>query len=90
MATIDHVFGGSPPSWDSPATNAVAVTPHDSTNLTNPARALYIGTGGSVTGVLWGGQTVTFANIPDGTILPVAFTRVNATHTDADDIVALY
>lgn len=73
-----------------PAEDASAVTPSDSTNLTNPARALYIGTAGNVTLVTIGGSVITFSNVQSGSVLPVRTTRVNSTSTTATNIVALY
>lgn len=75
----------------SPASKAVAVTPHDTDNITGgPCRSLYVGTSGDITAVLAdGGSAVLFANVPVG-ILPIQVTRVNDTGTDADDIVALF
>lgn len=73
-----------------PAEDASAVTPSDSTDLTNPARALYIGTAGNVTLVTIGGSVITFSNVQSGSVLPVRTTRVNSTSTTATNIVALY
>jgi hypothetical protein len=73
-----------------PAEDASAVTPSDSTNLTNAARALYVGTAGNIALVTVGGNVITFVNVQSGTILPVRTTRVNATNTTATNIVALY
>jgi len=72
-----------------PATSAVAITPNDSTNLTVAARAIYVGTGGTLVLKGWDDVSVTFTNIPNGTILPVAAKRVMATGTTATDLVAL-
>lgn len=75
----------------SPAENAVAVTPHDSTDFTYACRALYIGGAGNVSLETVGGQSaVVFVGLPAGTILPVRATRVNSTSTTATSIVALY
>lgn len=74
-----------------PAVSFIAVTPHDTTNITNgETRALYVGVGGDVACINAAGTAVTFVGVPTGTILPVRTTRVNATSTDADSIVALY
>ena len=73
-----------------PAEDASAVTTSDSTNLTNTARALYVGTAGNIALVTVGGNVITFTNVQSGTILPVRTTRVNATNTTATNIVALY
>jgi hypothetical protein len=70
--------------------NAVAVTPSDSTDLAQPALALYIGVTGDVNVYVGGGTTaVLFKSVPVG-VLPVAATRVLATSTSASQIVALY
>ena len=75
----------------SPALNAVAVTPHDSTNLAEPSRALYIGVTGDVSLELTeSGSAIVFKNVPAGTVLPVRVSRVNATATTATDIVAIW
>jgi hypothetical protein len=72
-----------------PAANAVAVTPDDDTDLTTAADALYIGTTGDLSVITIGGDTVTFANVPAGMVLPVSVLRVKATNTTASDIVAI-
>lgn len=69
--------------------SAQAVTPSDSTNLTGTARALYVGVGGNIVAII-GGSPITFTNVQDGTILPIACTRINATSTTATNMVALY
>jgi hypothetical protein len=73
-----------------PATRAAAVTPNDSTDLDAATRGLYIGTAGALTVITSGGDTVTLVAVPAGSILPLSVTRVLATGTDADDIVALW
>ena len=75
---------------DSPALHAVAVTPHDSTDLTNDARSLYVGVTGDVTLLTSGGEVILFTAVPAGAILPIRTRRVNATATTATSIVALY
>lgn len=85
-------------SDDSPAVDAVAVTPSDTVDLPNagagygPCRALYIGVSGDVTVQTQNGggvASVTFKSVPIG-ILPVRCSRVMATNTTATNIVALY
>ena len=72
------------------ATGAYAVTPNDSADLSQPARALYVGGAGNVALVPnRGGTAVTFLNVPSGTILPVQAFRVMATSTTATSILAL-
>lgn len=68
-----------------------AVTPHDSTDITDgPCDALWVGVGGDVVVVPQGGSAVTFKNVPSGFLLLTKTKRVNATNTTATDIVALY
>lgn len=69
--------------------SAQSVTPSDSTNLTGTARALYVWVGGNIVAII-GGSPITFTNVQDGTILPIACTRINATSTTATNMVALY
>ena len=74
-----------------PALDAEEVTPHDSTNLQNYSRSLYVGVTGNVTVVMAsGGAVITFVAVLAGAILPVRCSRVNATDTTATSIVALY
>ncbi len=69
--------------------NADAVTPNNSTDLTNKG-ILYVGTGGNISVITAGEQTVTFSNVPDGAFIPVSIARVNATGTTASNILVLY
>lgn len=76
---------------DGPANNAASVTPNDSADLPIAARALYIGVGGNVSVDMVGGQeSVVFANVPGGTVLPVRVKRVNSTGTTATTMLALW
>lgn len=79
----------SPTISQSPAYTASAVTPSDSTVLSGVARGLWVGTGGDVAVTMLGGGNATFVNVPDGTLLPFAVTKVLVA-TTADDIIALY
>lgn len=84
---ITHFQGSAP------AKLALAVTPNDASDLSQPCRSLYVGTGGNITITLaadTGGGTILFANVPSGSILPVFVSRVWSTGTTASNIVALY
>ena len=72
-----------------PIFKVVEITPSDSTVLEG-TRALWIGTGGNVRVTTADGQTVTFANVFSGTLLPVQVTAVFATSTTASSILGLY
>lgn len=78
-------------SLSDPAYKLVAVSPHNSTAIAGgPTRALWVGTGGDVVILAADDSaTVTLANVPDGTLLPIATTRVHSTGTTASDLVGL-
>jgi hypothetical protein len=91
------------PSSEQPARNAVAVTPSDTLDLTDPsgdnmpqyAKALYIGVSGDVTVVTandhsnsGAGTARLFKNHPVG-YMPVQVRRVMSTGTTATNILAL-
>ena len=75
-----------------PATNAVAVTPSDSTDLGFVTRAVYVGDGGAkhMAVIMQDSGTVTFENIPTGSFLPIRCTRIKSTGTTASKIIALW
>jgi hypothetical protein len=86
---MPDAFSGHHAALDAPASHGFAVTPNDATDLAVVTRALYVGTGGSIAATMLSGETVTFAHVPDGAILPVRLLRVRATGTTALDIVGL-
>jgi hypothetical protein len=67
---------------------AVAVTPSDTTEVF--ASAIYVGSGGNLSVVTEGGDTVTFSNVPAGTTLVIRVTRIRATSTTATNIVRMW
>jgi len=83
-------FSGYPVPVDSPASNAAAVTPSDSTDLGVFSRALYVGGAGNISAIMLGGQTVTFSGVPAGSLLPLRVKRVRSTDTTATNIVAIW
>jgi len=75
----------------SPARKCAAVTPHDTNELTNYARALFVGVGGNIALTpVTSTTSVLFKNVPSGSILPVCARIVANTLTTATDIVALW
>lgn len=74
---------------------AKAVTPSDTADILRDQEndcsgpTLYVGTGGSLVVITIAGDEVTFANVPDGTFIPVMVKRVKAA-TTATDILALW
>jgi hypothetical protein len=73
-----------------PADNAAAVTPNDATDLTNTARALYVGGTGNVKVDTAAGDTVIFYSVPAGAIIPVRVKRVYSTGTTATNITSIF
>lgn len=70
---------------------AVAVTPHDSDDITGaPYKALYVGVGGDVkVDMNDSGSAIVFKNLASGQILPIVFNQVYDTGTTATNLVAL-
>lgn len=77
------------PTMTAPAQDAFEITPSDTVNFTGAARALYIGVGGTLSLITPAGTSVTFTDVPQGTILPVTCIRINATGLSADSLVGL-
>lgn len=79
-------------SPDAPATDAYAITPHDTNDLTvgRLPRAIFVGVGGNIS-VDFGtdATAVIFKNVPAGAVLPIRPSRVRSTGTTATDLVAL-
>lgn len=72
-----------------PADTFEAITAHDSTNLNNVTRAVYVGGAGNVVAVDLNGNTVTFLSVPAGTVLPIVVKRINSTSTTASNMIGL-
>jgi hypothetical protein len=73
-----------------PYRKATAVTKSDDT-VYAPTDALWVGDGNTELSVVMAdGTMVTFTNVPDGTLLHIAVTKVLDTNTDAADVVALW
>lgn len=70
-----------------PATEAVAVP--GSTPFAKPCRGLYIGGAGSITVTMPNTDSITFAGLLAGTILPVRCTAVTA-QSASMNIIALF
>lgn len=68
-------------------TGGAAVTPNDSTDLTNNS-ILYVGGSGNVVATTADGQDITLVGVSG--FVPVLFSRVKSTGTTATSIVALY
>jgi hypothetical protein len=80
------------PDFGTEAATVAASDTIDSTTKLNSS-VLYVGTGGSVKVLMAGkrevGDAIIFANVPDGSFLPVTVDYVLATGTTASDIISL-
>ncbi|MCM8729698.1 hypothetical protein ACFO8O_01765 [Hephaestia sp. GCM10023244] len=83
-------FSNGADSVSAPANRAAAVTPHDSNPITDVPKALYVGTGGTITMRGAGPADSVWKNVASGSVLPFRARYVRATGTTATDIVALY
>lgn len=84
------LFDLNQPGLTSPLEYGFAVTPHDTDELAQVTRELYVGTGGNLALELKHGDTVTLNNVADGSRLPYRAAKVLATGTTASQIVGLY
>ena len=74
-----------------PADNAVAITPHDSNDLADASRGVFVGVSGDVKVDMVGtGTAVVFTGLAAGVIHPLRVTRIYSTDTTATNIVAVY
>ncbi|HWA17683.1 MAG TPA: hypothetical protein VG757_01690 [Devosia sp.] len=76
-------------SLTAPASNGFDITPDDDEDLPEVVRAIYVGGAGDVAAVLREGATLTFANLPAGSLLPVRASRIKATGTTASGLIGL-
>jgi hypothetical protein len=87
--SVDPFFNLADSSFG-PSRRAIAVSPHDTNELTILPKALYIGGGGAVVlRSVESASDVTFRNVASGQVLDVRAQFVRATGTTATDIVAL-
>jgi hypothetical protein len=68
---------------------AVAITPSNTVNLTNPS-VVYVGGAGNVRVLTAQGDDVTFVGVLAGSVVPVQAIRVFATSTTATSLVGIY
>lgn len=73
----------------SSAQRAVEVTPSDSIVYAE-CRAIYVGGAGDLTIRTRGGDTVTLASVPAGSLLPINADQIRSTDTTATSIVVLF
>lgn len=73
---------------DSPANHAAAVTPNDSTDLTNTSRALLIATAGELKVTMKGGDEITLPVVAGYN--PIRVSRVWAAGKTCGDVFAIW
>ena len=84
-------FSGFSAGADAPASHAVAITPNNSTDLTEATRGVYVGASGNLKVDMLGGETaIIFVGLAAGLIHPLRVTRVYATGTTATDIIGVF
>ena len=69
---------------------AFEITPSDSTNLSHPIIALYVGVGGTIKLELISGDVITLTNLVAGAWHPISAVKVFLSDTDCDEIVGAY
>jgi len=82
-------FSGTATGLDAPATHGFAITPHDTNDLSEITRGLYVGGTGTLVAELASGAQITFAGVVGGTLLPVRVRKVLATGSTATQIMGL-
>jgi hypothetical protein len=85
MAAFDVSDGGI----GQPAVHAFKITPSDTVELDFVTRYIHVGTGGTLTVVMLGGETVTLT-AATGSMLHMRVKQVKATGTAAVLLVGLY
>jgi len=92
MSNIDKAdkFDNVSTGIDSPARNAFSVTPHDTNDLPNVTRGIYVGVTGDLKVKTEGLDVVTFTNLAAGMIHPIMCQMVFATGTTATGIVGVW
>jgi hypothetical protein len=73
-----------------PASHAFAITPHDTNELAQDTRAIYVGGAGDVSVIMQDGSSVVFSGCPAGLLLPIRCTMVKATGTTATLLLGLW
>jgi len=82
-------FASHAPSLTGPASGGFAIVPNDNLDIAEITRALYVGVGGELVVTMASGQTLTFAFVPDASLLPLRVSRIHASGTTAENIVGL-
>lgn len=88
---MTDVFNAKSNELTSPASNCFLVTPHDTNELAQVSRAVWVGGAGALNVILAGDTSaVLISGIAAGTLLPIRARIIKSTSTTATLIVALY
>ena len=87
---MEDTFASLLSGLESPARNAFAVTPHDTNDLANVTRGIYVGASGDLKVETANGNVVTFVGLAAGMIHPISCKQVYATGTTATSIMGVY
>lgn len=74
---------------NAPASHGFAIAAHDSNELAEVTRAIYVGGAGALALVMESGASLTLSGIAGGTLLPLRARLVKATGTTATNLVGL-
>jgi hypothetical protein len=69
-----------------PAFRIMDITPSDDSPIPEINRAIWVGTGGNLSVVTYGGDSTTIYNVQDGSLLPLIVSRIKSTGTTAQNI----
>jgi len=86
----DDRYANHTPGLTSPARHCFAITPHNSNELAEVTRSIYVGsTGDVVLRAVGSAADVTFVAVPAGAFLDVRASHIRATGTTAASLVGL-
>ncbi|PWR04397.1 hypothetical protein DKT77_01595 [Meridianimarinicoccus roseus] len=87
---MTDLYANTTPGLSSPAVDGTMIVPSDAGDLSHVTRAVYVGTGGTISAQLASGAMVTMAGVPGGSLLPLRIRKVMATGTTAGQMVAFW
>ena len=82
-------FESNSPGLTSPGDDAFAITPHNTNELAQVTRGIYVGGSGDVAVVTKKGTTVTFSGVVAPFIIPIRASKVLVTGTTATGLVGI-
>lgn len=83
-------FSNASDSLIAPAKLAFPISPDDVADMSSGTKAIYVGTGGDlVVRLVESDVDTVFANVPDGSILPLRVQAVRQSGTSASNLVGL-